>query len=323
MGASRWAPPLLLIASLVIAACSSTPREDGQVLVALTVAWEGAELDPAELEALTTLRREAGDAPLTHFVCPAYLTRPHPPTTSDTIGAALRDGDELAVHLHAWSSLAIASGVTFKPSPSFMTGTDKLLPTAPDLGYDTDLDAYTVPELRAMLRTARSLLTSVGFPISPTFRAAGYLATPKVRDALVAERFTIDSSAISATALHAASDDPLAARVSQLWPEVGSTTQPFVIHTPNGDLREVPISALLSATSADELAHALSVAYAEVESHPDRKVLFVVELDLETASEVVDRFGLALGKLPARQRTAMRPVTIEHGIALLDGGHPR
>ncbi|MEQ1737644.1 MAG: hypothetical protein ABL886_14720, partial [Rhodoglobus sp.] len=94
MGASRWAPPLLVIAAL--AACS-TPREDREVLVALTVAWEGAELDPTELGAVTTLRREAGDVPLTHFVCPAYLTRPHPPTTSDTIGAALRDADRPGV----------------------------------------------------------------------------------------------------------------------------------------------------------------------------------------------------------------------------------
>jgi len=38
-----------------------------------------------------------------------------------------------------------------------------------------------------MLRTERRLLAPVGFPIAATFRAGGYLATPKVRRALVAE----------------------------------------------------------------------------------------------------------------------------------------
>jgi hypothetical protein len=314
MRALRWASVLVV----VLAACSSH-RARGHVLVALTVDWEGAELDPGEVAALATLRRAAPGAPLTHFVCPAYFTKARPdPSALRTVAAELHDGDELAVHLHAWASLATASGVTPKPSPSFLTGTDKLLATGDDTGYDTDLDAYTVPELRAMLRTSRRLLAPVGFPVSATFRAGGYLATPKVREALVEEGFAIDASAIDAAALHAAKGDPLAARVAQLWPDVKGVAQPFTVRAAGGVLREVPIAAVLDSAQVDDLVRAFSAASAQLARAPGQNVLLVLEVDLETAADVVDRFGAALARLPPDQRAAIRYVTIDRAAALAE-----
>ena len=111
--------------------------------------------------------------------------------TVTTISGIPRPGDELAMHLHAWKSLATAASIEPKLSPSFLTGTDKLLEFEDgDVGFDTDLDAYTGPELRALLRTSRKLLEQTKLPISKSFRAGGYGA----QDIWASTRKSVDSA---------------------------------------------------------------------------------------------------------------------------------
>jgi hypothetical protein len=146
----------VLLAVVVIGGCSSRsappPATGGQVVVALTIDWEGAYISIDGLDAMDELRRALGPAPITHFVSAGYFTKERSdPTAAASIREAIRDGDELAVHLHAWRSLAKASGLTPKLAPSFLTGTVKLLEFEDgDVGFDTDHDAYGVPELRAL-----------------------------------------------------------------------------------------------------------------------------------------------------------------------------
>src|ERR1044071_1343432 len=126
--------PLKIWASLtaIVIGCSSpSPATKGRVVVALTIDWEGAYLAPDGLDALEQLRNRTGDAPMTHFVSAAYFTKqPRDASVAATISRAVRKGDELALHLHAWKSLAVAGGVPPKLAPSYLTGTDK------GLGFD-------------------------------------------------------------------------------------------------------------------------------------------------------------------------------------------
>ena len=123
-----------------------------------------------------------------------------------------------------------ASDIEAKLSPSFLTGTDQLLNFDDgDVGFDIDLDAYSVPELRAMLRTSRRLLEQTRLPVSKTFRAGGYLGTPKVLQAIHDEGFTVDSSATDHRQLDELKVEVLPKRIKAIWPGVDTGSQPWLV----------------------------------------------------------------------------------------------
>jgi hypothetical protein len=299
----------VLLAVVVIGGCSSRsappPATGGQVVVALTIDWEGAYISIDGLDAMDELRRALGPAPITHFVSAGYFTKERPdPTAAASIREAIRDGDELAVHLHAWRSLAKASGLTPKLAPSFLTGTDKLLEFEDgDVGFDTDLDAYGVPELRALLRTSRRLLEQTRVPISKSFRAGGYLGTPKVLQAIREEGFTVDSSATDHRQLDERKDEVLPKRIAAIWPGVSTATQPWLVDARGGPVLELPVAAFADYASAAEITAVLEEAHARLSQAPGRDVFVVLGFHQETA----DEFGVRVreGIEMARARPAL------------------
>lgn len=321
--------PLKIWASLtaIVIGCSSpSPAAKGRVVVALTIDWEGAYLAPDGLDALDQLRSRVGDAPMTHFVSAAYFTKEPRDGGSTmvaaTISRAVRKGDELALHLHAWKSLALAGGVPPKLAPSYLTGTDKLLEFEDgDVGFDTDLDAYSVPELRVLLRTSRLLLEPTHIRASRSFRAGAYLGTPKVLQAIREEGFTVDSSATDARQLEEPTADALPRRVKAIWPGVDSTTQPWLMRAPGGgssggasggasgtagqgELLEMPVAALADHASTEEMVAIVEAAYARLQKDPGRDVFVVLELELEIAAEYAGRIADAVEKLRAHRELA-------------------
>ena len=319
---------MLTLAAALIAGCSAStpPPAHGRVVVALTIDWEGADLAEEDLDALDELRQTLGGVPLTHFVSPAYFTKQSPdPGALDTLTRAVHTGDELAVHLHAWRSLAKASGVEPKLSPSFLTGTDEVLAFEDgDAGFDTDLDVYTVAELRAILRTSRALLQQTWIPISNTFRAGGYLATPKVMQAIHDEGFTVDSSAIDDRHLDQPIDNPWPMRLEEIWPAAKTKTRPFFVETPSGPLLEMPIGAIADYATTEEIATVLDRAHAELEKTPDRDVFVVLGFHLETASSFARRLTDALEAIRGRRGALVQEmvfVTVEKAAEL--GAPPR
>ena len=312
-----------LALALAIAGCSSSsssssPRK-GRLVVALTIDWEGAYLSLEGLDALDELRAAVADAPLTHFVSAAYFTKPTPdPELATTIAEAVRPGDELAVHLHAWKSLAVASDLTPKLAPSFLSGTHEVLEFEDgDVGFDTDLDAYDVTELRALLRTSRRLLGQLRLPVSSSFRAGGYLGTPKVLQAIHDEGFTVDSSATDHRQLDERAD-ALPARIKAIWPAVEATTQPFMIRARSGELLEMPIAAFADYTTADEIIGVVEAAHARLAAQPTRDVFVVLGFHLETAADFAGRLREALTTLRARPELAAALVfmTVEKAAQL-------
>jgi hypothetical protein len=291
--------------------CSSPKTHaNGRIIAAITVDWEGAAFSPEGLDALDELRKRIGPAPLTHFVSGAYFTKDHPDARAAAfIAESVHAGDELAIHLHVWRSLARASGLEPKLSPSFVTGTDKLYEFDDgDVGFDTDLDVYGVSELRALIRTSAHLLEQTHLPISKTFRAGGYLGTPKVQDAIRQEGFTVDSSAADYRQIDAKRDSFLPRRVKEVWPKVEATTQPFFLDPGGRRLLEMPIAATADYVTAAEIVHLFESAYARLQKTPDRDVFVVIGCNQETAQDFAGRIGEAIAQLRSRGALADRLV---------------
>jgi hypothetical protein len=278
----------------------------GRLILAITIDWEGAYMSPEGLDALDALRKGLGAAPMTHFVSAAYFSKEKvDPTAARSIREMVREGDELAIHLHAWRSLAKASGLVPKLSPSFLTGTDKLLVFEDgDVGFDTDLDVYGVPELRALLRTSRKLLEEAKLPLSKSFRAGGYLGTPKVLQALREEGFDVDSSATDYRQLDERKDEVLPKRIRAIWPNVETGSQPFLIEGPGAALLELPIAAFADYASAAEIAGVIEAAYARLQQEPARDVFVVIGFHQETAEEFGGRIGEAMARVRAKKELA-------------------
>lgn len=310
------------LVALLIAGCtrSSTEPAKGQIIVAVTIDWEGADVSLEGLDALDELRTRLGAAPLTHFVSAAYFTKDSPdPTAVASLKEAVRRGDELALHLHAWRSLAKPSGIEPRESPSFLTGTDELLAfEGGDLGFDTDLDAYGVPELRALLRASRRLLEQTHVRVSKTFRAGGYLGTPKVLQAVRDEGYTVDSSAIDHRQLDEQTDGVLPSRLAAIWPGVETTTQPFVVETRSGALLEMPIAAVADFATAAEIVDVVEAAHASLQKDPTRNVFVVLTFHLETAADFGGRLGEALDGVLGRRELAdvLEFTTVERAAEL-------
>jgi hypothetical protein len=306
MSSRSW----LFVAAMVLAGCSKSsppqPAAKGRLVVAVTLDWEGAYLSPEGLDALDALRKGLPDVPITHFVSAAYFTKDSPdPRAVSTIVEAVRKGDELAVHLHAWKSLALAAGIEPKLNPSFLTGTDKLMQFEDgDVGFDTDLEVYSVVEARALIRTSRKLLEQTRLPISKSFRAGGYLATPRILQAIREEGFAVDSSATNAQQLDARQDAVLPRRIREVWPKVETATQPFFVEVPGGKLLELPIAAIADYVTAAELVGVLEAAHGRLQQEPARDVVVVLGFHQETSQEFAGRLGEALQQVRARKAFA-------------------
>jgi hypothetical protein len=293
-----------VVAFVLLVACSRAP-EAGRVVVVLTVDWEGAELNPDGLDAIDWLRKRV-PGPVTHFVSSAYFTKAEPEPVVATLAEMVKDGDELAIHLHLWRSLAKASGIEPRVSPSFLTGTAAVDDYDGDAGYETDLDVYDVAELRALLRTSRQLLAQSKLAVSKSFRAGGFLATPKVLAAIRSEGFTVDSSALDANEIDL-DDDAFQTRVASVWPKLDAGAQPFALD----GLVELPIAAFADYTSADDVAARIDAAFARLAADPTRDQFVVLAFNLETAAALAGRIGQGIEKARAAHEDLVF-ATVQH-----------
>jgi hypothetical protein len=275
--------------------------------VTISVDWEGAYFDPEALEALETFRADNPGVPLSHFICPAYYTKPSAVTAevAEVLRRHVRGGDEAGLHLHAWHSLIKAAGVTPREARSFLSTDGTLLQFENDIGFDADPSVYTVEELRQIVRKSRELLVAGGLTVSPIFRAAGWIGAPPVLEAVRAEGITIDSSSTDPAWLGegAGSGEDfavLAARVRDIWPVVDRTTQPFSIETPAGTLLEMPDSgSMADHMSVEEMEQHVEWA---VKSKSKGKPIFVhLGFHAETAAQYAPLLSKALAGLRARK----------------------
>lgn len=323
---------LRLALAALLAACGGEAESGGKpagkdapaaaaapVVVSMSLDWEGAYFDADALAAVASFRKENPGVPLTHFVCPAYYTKPgaDPEEATFFLRQQIHSVDEVGMHLHAWNSLVAAAKVPVRAGRSYLTADGRLMEFEDDVGFDLEPSTYTVAELRAILATARGLLTRNGFAVAPVFRAGGWLAAPGVLEAARAEGYTVDASAVDYRLVGegAASHqgfEVLAPRVRELWPKVDTTTQPFVIQTAAGPILEVPDSgALADHTTTEEI-----VAHVEAAARSPRRPVFVqLGFHAETAHNYAALLSRALAILRQR-RVALEFVTVGRAAEL-------
>jgi hypothetical protein len=228
--------------------------------VSVSVDWEGAYIEDADLAAMEAFAEALPEVPLTHLLNAAYFTKEE--ANSDQVAAhmrrVIRPGDETGLHVHAWHSLAVAAGVTPRARPSFLGDDgDEALVFDGDAGFDIALEAYDVDEIGAFVDASKKLLEQHGFTLSRSFRAGGWLAGERVRQAVREHGFDIDTSAVDAGWLDEVADTRLPASIRAIWPGITPDSQPFFIDTPAGPLLEMPDTGGLAdyLTEAEMRAH--------------------------------------------------------------------
>lgn len=98
-------------------------------------------------------------------------------------------GDEIALHIHAWTDFVRAAGVTPRTAPNWSGRSD---------GYDVPLTAFDETETRKLIDHALALMSDHGLPKPTTFRAGGLFANAANLRAVAAAGFTVDTSATPA-----------------------------------------------------------------------------------------------------------------------------
>jgi hypothetical protein len=257
--------------------------------VVVSVDWEGRDLQPANLRAMSRFREDYPQVPLQHFLNAAYYTKPGADARATTaaIRSVLRDGDEHGLHVHAWRSLVTEAGVAFRTGPSFVDRDVVLELCGVDCGNDVALTSYTVDELRRVLRFSVDTLVGQGFGRARSFRAGGWMADRNVLTALALEGFTLDSSATDSRYLEPAwGDRNLPAMVEALWPTTTPVSSPYRVAL--GDdlgIIELPNNGCLSdyVTGADML-HAFVRNAAPLVDDPARSTVVSIGFHQETAA---------------------------------------
>ena len=101
----------------------------------------------------------------------------------------LARGDEVALHIHAWTDFVRAAGVTPRTSPNWGGRSD---------GYDVPLTAFDEAETGRLLDLALRLMAEHGMPRPTSFRAGGLFANAANLRAVAAAGFSADTSATPA-----------------------------------------------------------------------------------------------------------------------------
>ncbi len=294
----------------------------GVVRVIVSVDWEGADLRRDDLTAFAQLRDAYPSIPIVQFMNPAYFTKAKADSAVVTaaIRMAIRDHDEIGMHLHGWRSLIEAAGVKFRHSP---TQTGDFAPQFPhleheDCGGEVAISAYTATELTQILNFGIHVLEKHGFGRPPSFRAGAWLLGPSVREALVRAGFRHDHSAIPTSLIYGEHADGLRAMVSGVWGDLPTSLQPFPISVADGWLVEVPNNGGLS----DWVPPARMIAIFEdalqaLAIDPTRDQIVSIGFHQETADRFVGRFRMVLDHILSRiDHGAPAKFTVANDIGL-------
>ena len=192
----------------------------GDVIMTITVDWEGEKLVPGDLQAMKILNQQLnliadkiGQAiPLTHFICAAYFTRTDVEGEREKLAKQIRDSgaiksvDEIGVHVHCWRGLALESGIKDTDIKGVPIGVDpnsqppvfrKGLHIGPDIGYTVPVGIYSKEQLTSFLQTTINLLKKYLPTSDPpvSYRSGMWVTCDVVFDALRQTQLRNEASA--------------------------------------------------------------------------------------------------------------------------------
>jgi hypothetical protein len=179
-----------------------------------------------------------------------------------------------------------------------------------DAGHEVELPAYDVGEIRKIVAESRRLLATNGLAPGASFRAGAWLADAKVLEAIRAEGFLVDSSAVDASWHERLEGLPIRARIRETWPDVTPETRPFAIETKAGTVWEMPnTAALADYVTAGRMIEHVEEAIERAKADPLRPCFVHVGFHQETAAEFSPRIVAALHAVA--NRPELRCVTLE------------
>ncbi len=274
---------------------AAAENSKASVVATLSVDWEGAYLSSAGLAALADFRSKWRDAPMTHFICPAYFAQDG---DNSEIAAAVKahvvEGDEVGLHVHSWFSLAGLAGITPRETPNFYADDSPLKPFENgDRGYEVALSAYSQEELTKLISTSAKLLEDNGLGKPTSFRSGGYVAPAAVLNAVRAAGMHVDSSSAWSVWFEEG-QGKFQSELARMWPNLQELTQPYGIDTPSGAIIEVPnTGSFVEYASTDEMLGHLQRAAAQ--SRATGKPVYVnFGVHQESADEYIHFLGDAL-----------------------------
>lgn len=170
-----------------------------ELIVCSTVDWEGDALKPENIAVIQDFNKKYPHVPLTHYICPAYFTRGYDnKKVAQTIRSAIKEGDEVALHIHCWDSLVSHCGVEYIETPTWNakngkgTGVPMHGTSALDYGHDVPLGVYKPGEIDLIIDGSRALLAKVGLISDVSectgFRCGGWVACDAVLESLTRRR---------------------------------------------------------------------------------------------------------------------------------------
>lgn len=273
----------------------------GSIHVMVSVDWEGRSLEPRNLRAMSEFRRDYPQVNLLQYLNPAYFFKPGVDVheTRDAIWSVLRDGDEHGLHLHGWKRFIEACGIEYQSSPHF-EGYEPYS-CSDDCGHGVPIAVYSVDELRRMIDYSQRVHAWAGFDRAVDFRTGGWVSTENVQEALAAEGFKTDSSAVPPHLVnHANPSRPLWRWVGGLWRDVQTHDQPWQMHTRFGELVQIPDNgALADYVTGDDMFQTFLDNVRLWEQDPSGDVYVMIGFHQETADSYIDRVRRAIDLIEA------------------------
>jgi len=203
-----------------------------KLIVFVSMDWEGRYLDPVNLEALKSFRKDYPGIAILHFLNCAYFTKKDADFESvkTNMESVFLPTDELGLHIHGWKSQFEACGIKFKNKPSFNDGGVVESKEGEDIGHDIPISQYSVDELVKVIKHSKDIFEKNDWGIPRSFRAGGWDAKDNVLEALEREDFNADHSAVPTVFLR----DKRVSNVLHdwlvpIWDGTEITTQPYLI----------------------------------------------------------------------------------------------
>jgi len=265
-----------------------------KIIIAVSVDWEGEELNSENLKAMQNFRKKYPEIKMQHFLNPAYYTEgiedtDHPDLITQKINSVLIPGDEQGMHMHGWRQFFESSNVQFISSPNFIDNSDDRQ------GVRVPLWAYSSQDLTKVFKHGVDVLVSHGFSRPKIFRAGGWQASSEVIEALYNSGFEFDASSVSAAHLGYWANDNLGFWVKQLWPDVSLNTQPYLIGNSTHQMIELPNNGCLADyVTGEEMLNDFKTLANDLAQNPNKDLYFSIGFHQETAARFIGRLETAI-----------------------------
>ena len=297
------------------------------IVVVVSVDWEGRSLLDDNLCTMRTFRRRHRDVPMQQFLNAAYYTKKGAdiPATTEKIQSTLLPEDTHGVHLHAWSSLFEKAGVTVIDELGFITVTkaDKFYRNPDDWnyyendwGYGVRVDKFGEEELTRVIQASIDILTNEGFRRAYSFRAGGYMAGQNVFNALTKNGFKLDASAANVRFVKKRFGDVSFVReISELWSKIDDCSQPYKMSTANGELWQLPNNGCLADyTTAEDILEVFDKNVRNWQQCQEKPVFISIGFHQETACKFLDRVDDAV--------TAIKEISWKQSLPVVFTANP-